>query len=344
MNNPNVTIKMVAEASGVSTTTISRFLNGKYEYMSEETRKRIEETIDQMGYRPSSIARSLKSKRTGLIGMVVADITSTFSSILVKGVNDACQQADYQLIISNTDSSLAREREYINSLIDRQVEGLILNTVGGNDDFIKDVVNSGIKIVAVDRTLNESFLDSITTNNEEATKQMVEKAYAAGYDNVVFFSKRLNNSGRIRRYKAFLEKSEEYIEDASRLVYIVPKDQEETGGYRRALERCLEDHKGKKLCIFTVNGIVMINLLRELNDMKIKIPDDIGICGYDDWDFTEIIGDGISVISQPSYQVGYKAGQLMVQRIYEDKNSYLPEYIELKSELKMRGSTIIKKV
>ena len=341
MNNPGVTIKMVAEASGVSTTTISRFLNGKYEYMSEETRKRIEQTIEEMAYRPSSIARSLKSKKTGLIGMVVADITSTFSSILVKGVNDACQQNDYQLIISNTDSSLAREREYINSLIDRQVEGLIINTVGGNDDFIKEVVDSGVKVVAVDRTLNENFVDTVTTDNEKSTKDMVARAYSAGFDYVVFFSKRLNNSSRIRRYNAFLEISKNYVDNANELVYIIPKEEEETGGYKLALERCLKEHKNKKICIFTVNGIVMINILRELNDMGLSIPNDIGVCGYDDWSFTPIIGKGISVISQPSYDVGYKAGNLIVQRIYEDKKLYPVKYIELESSLKMRGSTVL---
>ena len=342
MNKPNVTIKMVAEASGVSTTTISRFLNGKYEYMSDETRKRIEQTVDEMGYRPSSIARSLKSKKTGLIGMVVADITSTFSSILVKGINDACQHADYQLIISNTDSSLAREREYINSLIDRQVEGLIINTVGGNDDFIREVVDAGMHVVAVDRTLADNFLDTVTTDNEKATKAMTELAYEAGFDKVVLFTKRLNNSSRIRRYHAFLEISQTYVEDPDQLVYVIPKEEEENGGYRRALERCLEEHKGSNLCIFTINGIVMINVLRELNALGLDIPDDIGICGYDDWDFTGIIGSGISVISQPSYEVGYKAGQLIVKRIYEDRKISNPKYIELESVLKQRGSTTLK--
>lgn len=339
----NVTIKMVASAADVSTTTISRYLNQKYEYMSEETRKRIEKTISELGYRPSSIARSLKSKRTGLIGMVVADITSTYSSVLVKAINDVCQASDYQLIVSNSDSNMAREREYINSLIDRQVEGLVINTVNGNKEFLREVAETGIPMVAVDRTLDEPIIDMVTTDNEKATQEMVSHAYAAGFDRVVFFTKRMNNSSRLRRYDAFMEISKTYLDNTDNLVYLVDKEEETTGGYQRALEQCLLEHQGLKLCIFTVNGVVMTNMLREISAKGMKIPEDIGICGYDDKDFTEIIGTGISAIATPSYEMGYEAGKLLVKRIHSGKAVTDPKYIELPSILKFRGSTVIKK-
>ena len=97
-----------------------------------------------------------------------------------------------------------------------------------------------------------------------------------------------------------------------------------------------------KLCIFTVNGVVMTHVLKAISAKGMKIPTDIGICGYDDKDLTEIVGTGISAISTPSYDMGYEAGRLLVKRINSGNATADPQYIELPSSLKLRGSTILK--
>jgi LacI family kdg operon repressor len=133
MEKDMITISDVAKASGVSKTTISRYLNGKYEYMSQDTRKRIQTIIEELKYRPSNVAKTLKSNKSGLIGVIIADIASQFSSILLKGIGDVCKANGYQVMISNVDNDPEKEREYIQSLMDNRVEGIIVNTTGYDD-------------------------------------------------------------------------------------------------------------------------------------------------------------------------------------------------------------------
>src|SRR5699024_2570336 len=122
----NVTISQVAEKAGVSKTTISRFLHGHYGNMSKETKERIAQTIEELKYRPNRQAQALKSKRSYLIGIVVADISNMYSSLLLKGIGEILGQVEYQMIIVDAANSIKQERELLEKLIDQGVEGIII--------------------------------------------------------------------------------------------------------------------------------------------------------------------------------------------------------------------------
>jgi len=150
-NKINTTINEVAAKAKVSKTTISRYLNGKYEYMSVETKERIEKVIEELNYRPSNIARSLKAKNSGVIGCIIADIGSPFSSIVVKGINYVCNKEGYRVLFANTDNDPENEIKSIESLIDSKVDGLIINTTGHNDEYLINLRQNGLNIVLADR-------------------------------------------------------------------------------------------------------------------------------------------------------------------------------------------------
>lgn len=139
-------------------TTISRYLNGKFEYMSEESRQRIADVIEELGYRPNSLARSLKSKQSFVLGVIVSDITSPFSPILLKGISDCCDRYGYRILIANSDDEPRKERDYIMNMIDQSVDGIILNTTGGNDEFLRETADMGMKFVLADRTIDLDLL------------------------------------------------------------------------------------------------------------------------------------------------------------------------------------------
>lgn len=336
-----VTIDMVSQRAQVSKTTISRYLNGKYEYMSEDTRKRIEQAIEELDYHPNAMARGLKSNKTGLIGLIVGDITNPFSSILVKAVGDTCTKFGYQVLIANTDDDGKKEQEYIRSMLDRQVEGLIVNTAGGNDAFLAEMQGQGIRIVLADRILQDNTLDTVTTDVEQVTAQLLELVYQEGFERIAFFSQTFRqNSTRRRRYETYAKVALRHGQNPDEYVYLIGSKEGEFD-CTQALELLLDSSRGLRTAVFTVNGVVLLDLLNAVKELGLSVPDDVGICSYDGWDWAGIVGDGISTISHPSYEVGQKSVELLIKRI-NSKKEYPPRYVELKSQIQLRGSTALK--
>lgn len=337
--NSKVTIDKVAKLCSVSKTTISRCLNGHYEYMSKGTRDKIEQTIEKLNYRPSNIARSLKSKKSGLIGAVIADITSPFSSILVKGIEDICKVNGYQVIIANTDNDESKEKDYIHSLIDNRVEGIIINSTGKNNDYLIELKNQGLPIVLADRAMDNLIFDTVTSDNYSMTVKTIRYLIDSGFKKIAFFSEDVGrNSARFIRRKAFLDTCSKYLKcDASKYVYIINTSDNKT--VEESLKHFVEENKNTSRAIFAVNGVVLLSVLQCINKLHYNIPKDAAVCGYDDWGWASLIPPGITVISQPSYDVGVESAKALIARI-KDKNRK-PVFLELPSTLTKRGSTML---
>jgi len=341
MENKKITIKMVSEKAKISKTTVSRYLNGKYEFMSEETRKRIEEVIEELDYRPNALAQSLKNNKTGLIGLVVSDVTNPFSATLIKGVNDACFEKSFQIIIVHTDNDPVKEREHIQSLIDRQVEGLILNTTGENDDFISLLCQRGVKIVMVDDGLKNHSVDTVTIDYEKATADMIKKVYAEGFERVGFFSQPLSHGLSQKKHDYFVEVNGNFVGHNIKLAYQIDDNNPMYDECYDLLQQFLHTHKGNKLAIFSENSAVMLNLMHAIYRLGLTIPSDIGLCGYDELGWTQGSAEGISIISTSAYHVGSEAFKLLFKRIAKAKDQYKPKYIKVPAEVSMKHSTQI---
>src|SRR5690606_32142751 len=127
-----VTMADVAQQAGVSKSTVSQFVNNRFDYMSEETKKRVEQAIMELDYRPNILARSLKQKTTTTIGVIVANILHTFSSQIIRTIEDACNEADFHVMVCNADDDPVKERKYIEMLRAKQVDGIIILPTGSN--------------------------------------------------------------------------------------------------------------------------------------------------------------------------------------------------------------------
>lgn len=164
-----MTIDKVAKLCGVSKTTISRFLNGKYENMSAETREHIRRVIAEVDYHPNRSAQRLKASRSMLIGCVIGDIGSPFSALLLKGITTVCEEAGYQVLFADSGENAKRERRAINGFLENRVDGLIVNTSGNNDSFLLELQNNGMPLVLADRQLMSSDkIDTVTTPSRSA--------------------------------------------------------------------------------------------------------------------------------------------------------------------------------
>lgn len=322
----------------MSKTTVSRYLNGKYEYMSSDTRKRIQKVIEDLQYRPNRIARTLKSNRSGLIGALIADITSPFSSILLKGISDICEDYGYHVIISNTDNDPRKEREYIKSLIENRVEGIIVNTTGYNDDFLVDINNSEIPVVLADRGMNELKIDTVVTDNSRVTRDTVNFLIGQGYRNIAFFTEPIHKSNtRYVRMKSFLNSMKQFLGvDAEDLIYII--DIQNDNICSNKVNNFYKRFKDEPKAILAVNGVTLLNVLKGIRECNYKIPEDIGICGFDEWGWSSLVSPGITVIAQQTYKIGALSAELLLKKI-DGKLENEVQYIQLPAELIVRGST-----
>ena len=328
-----ITIVDVAKQAGVSKTTISRNLNGKYEYMSAESRQRIAAVIADLGYRPNNLARSLKSKQSRMLGVVVSDITSPFSPIILKGISDCCERYGYRILIANSDDDPQKEQEYILSMIDQRVDGIILNTAGGNTEFLKSLRQTNVPFVLADRPLEEPLFDTVRTADGAIIADVLDYFQDQDYACVGFFMEQLTNSTRLHRAQAFSEAYPKRFGKAAKIYYLGKEADD-----KECMRRFLADSEGMKRAIFTSNGVVTMRIIKVMREMQLAFPKDAGVCGFDDWDWMSLVQGGLTAIAQPTYKVGRECVKRMMYRLHRSQTAPV-QNIELPCSLVVRQST-----
>lgn len=333
----NITIADVAKRAGVSKTTISRYLNGKFEFMSGESKRRIQEIVEELNFRPNKLARSLKSSKSRLIGVLVSDISNPFFSILVQGISDSCNQYGYHVLIANTNNDTDKEQEYIRSMIDQRVDGLIVNTTGYNNEFLQDIENNHVPIVLADRPVFPDMFDTVKSDDHRATIDTIKYLADKGFSRVGFFTEPINRVGtRIIRQQA-------YRQACNEILQIEPQEYEvgvkEKHMARNFVREFVTRNEGHKKAIFTANGVTMLNILEAIHSLGLCIPKDIAICGFENWPWMEFVGSsGMTAIELPSYEIGVECVSRIMFRL-QTSTKVKPETIKLPTKLIIRGST-----
>lgn len=333
------TMADVAAAVGVSKTTVSRYLHGDYQFMSEETRKKIQTVIEEMNYRPNRAAQNLKADRSNCIGFTIADIGNPFSSLLIKGVQAECRKRGCQLLIADADNSILQEKNNIESFFNEQVDGMIVNSVGNNGEFIKNKCEGkeNKPMVLLDRTYRPVFCDSIVSNNEEITMQMMQELGKCGWKHIVFTSETTEgiSTRAIRReaVEKFLLENKEVSGD----ILILNKENRLDGMAK--LAEILNFHP--KTCFFANNDEILRKMLSYLYHMNQEIGKDVGLCAFADEKWAKYSGPGITCIEQHPFQMGEEAAALLFQKIEGKKETQIV-YKEIQADICKYDSTSMK--
>ena len=340
MSGSKITIREIATLCGVSITTVSRYLNGKFDSMSESTREKIAKTIEEYGYRPDNIARSMKSS-SRVLGCVIDDITNPITSIYIKAVTDYASSKGYQVLIFNTDDDAEKERNSINSLLDNRAEGVVIMTTGLNNEFLVDLHEQGFPIVSLDRGITQKGkIDTVCTESYRSAYNCVSFLKDQGYESISFFTSSLEHiTSRINRYHGYSSAIKDLYGNAAKEdVRILDKGDLEQ--FKVAVADFVAITQGQSAAIFTVNGVTMLTVLQAMQALGLRPHFDLGVCGFDDWGWASLVGGGISTIVQDSRQVGIRAAELLLNRI----NGVItgkPKYVEIPNELIVRESTTI---
>lgn len=332
MIKKNPTIKDIAKKAKVSEATISRYMNKKYQYMSEDTRKRIKKIVEELEYQPSNIARTLKSKKSNLIGAIISDIENPFSNRVIKGLSDIADELDYTLLVAVSNESTENEQKYIQRFLNNGVDGIILNTANKNDEYIKEA-SKKIPIVLIDRELTNYKLDTVTSNNYDLGKQLIHHLLDNQFKSIGYITNNIDsNSVRQIRYSSFKDTIEERPDLISK-EYIVEVHDEE-----KIIEFL---HEFRKMpaprAILANNGVMLLSVIQAIKEVGYTIPDDFAITGFDDSEWARI--SDITTIKQESYSIGREALAMLRRRIEGESSSY-PVYIEIPGDIMFRKSTI----
>lgn len=330
-NMKKVNMSDVANAVGVSKTTISRYLHGEYEFMSKETKDKIAAVIKDMDYRPNKFAQSLKSKKSNIIGVSIADIGNPFSSLLLKGIQEKCRKYRLQLLVSDANNNLKYERENIEALLDAQVDGIIINTVGNNYDYLSEYVQkkNHRPIVLLDRIYQPLICDCVTTNNYEVTQQLLEKLQQQNFSYVIFLTQDIKGiSTRSTRKHAVDDFLQNNNLCGTTIIYKKNKS------FLEKLMNCLNEHQDDKICLFANNE----ETLREvLDNLSPKIRRSVGICAFANEKWMRYTDEGITCIDQNPYLMGELSLQQLVKAIKKINKTY--QLIEVPGKIHLYGST-----
>ncbi|MGG4142630.1 LacI family DNA-binding transcriptional regulator [Paenibacillus algorifonticola] len=330
-----VTIKDIAKKANVAISTVSYVLNGT-KNVKPETKERIMNAIKELNYHPSMAARSLKSRKTLTIGIVVPDISNAFFTEIIRGIEDLFNEHAYSVILCNTDEDQAKELRYLNTLFEKDIDGLIFLGTGKNRDVFNNRKDFPVVVVdrkVVDKKAGESF-SSVMIDNVHGGFEATNFLLSQNRSEVMLVIGDLsiqNSRDRLEGYKKALALHGVAYDES--LVYECKVSHE--AGYV-FMDKLLEKPFAYR-SIFAANDLLALGIMKALFQKGYRIPEDIAIVGYDNIPTSYLVVPALTTINQPKYQMGKKAGELLLKKI--NAESHLVEHIVLKPELVIREST-----
>jgi len=331
-NMKYITLKMVAERAGVSVNTASRAINNKSD-INEETKKRVLKVAQELGYVRNATAVALRTKKTGTLGVVIADNRNPFYAEVLNGIEEAAREKNYHIILANTQRDYQKEEEAINLLLAKRVDGLLITPVQDRNDDIKKLIEANIPFVIVGRDFKNIEVDAVYNDEVKGGFLATEYLIKKGHKRVALINGFLHKSpakGRLEGYKKVLKKYGIPFDDA--LVTIGDIDVKD--GYERTkqlLEKNLDF-----TAIFAYNDMMAFGAMQAVKEKGLRIPEDIGLVGYDDILFSSLISPSLSTIRLKKQELGAESVRLLLSRINGNRKKI--KKVMLGVELQIRES------
>jgi DNA-binding LacI/PurR family transcriptional regulator len=308
-----VTLQDVADAAGFSVPTVSRVLSHSTYPVSETARLRIEETAKQLGYTPNLAARSLRTERTGVVGVLVDDIVSPFAPLLVRGIQDVLTHSDYTCLIINSDWNPDLETSAIHGLLQRPVDGIIFAEYShlAHNERLEQ---SGKPHVFAHRLFSRPIANSVVPDDFGGARLAVQHLVGLGHSAIGYINGIAGWHSAEQRKQGFLYEMaaqglavrSEWIEQSM--------DWEIEGGYA-AMQRMLALPE-PPTALFAANDLIALGAIYAVQDAGLRVPQDVAIVGYDNRDLARFVRPRLTTVEMPVYEMGQAAAELLLQQIH----------------------------
>jgi len=330
------TLRDVAALAGVHAATASRALNPKTRRLvNAETARRIVRAAESLGYQPNPIARSLKTAKSGTIGLVIPDLTNPLFPPIVRGIEDVLGPAGYNAWIVNTDNDPDRERTQIESLRSRQVEGLIIATARLDHPLLEKLHEQGMSMVLVNRRLENVSIPSVTPDDSSGIAMAVKNLVDLGHTRIAHLAGPQTTSTGVIRSRAFRHAILDHGLDADPSLVVDCDYWNEAEG-ARAL-RTLLDRGSQFTAIVAGNDLIALGCYDVFAERDISCPDDVSVVGFNDMPFLDKLRPPLTTVRVPHYAIGAEAARMLVETI--DEPNRHPRSLLLPLSLVVRQST-----
>lgn len=330
----NVTIYDVAREANVSMATVSRVVNGNPN-VKPATRKKVLKTIEELGYRPNAVARGLASKRTTTVGVIIPDISNMFFSELARGIDDIANMYKYNIILSNSDQNIDKEIKLINTMLEKQVDGIVYMGSRLTDEHLKEFKTSPVPIVLAATIEPTNAIPSVNIDYEEAGYEATKLLIDNGHTKLAFVTGLDETTANKAKHQGFVQALEE-IEQTVDQTNVFRGDLSYQSGLK-AVES-LFDQTEKPTAIFAASDEIALGVIHGIQDLGLNVPADVEVIGFDNTRLAMMIRPTLSTVVQPVYDIGAVAMRLLTKYMnkeeVEESNVILPHQIIKRSSTK----------
>ncbi len=325
----------IAKICGVSKATVSRVINNKSAGVGEETKQRVLKIINELNYRPNTLARSIATSASNMIGLVVPDVCNVFFPVQIRSICDFFSERGYSVFLCNSDFDPQKEKAHLLSMVDKRVEGVILCSGVANNSYLSEFKKFNIPIVLMGRTFDRHLCDaSISSDNKTGATEAVSHLIATGNRRIAYIDGTPGVSGAIQRhsgYKAAL-KNAGIPYDAS-IVF----NGTFTIEYGAFVTRELLENHPDVTAVFTGSDLIGIGVLKSLEKAGKSIPESFEVIGFDGIEISEVYSPKLSTVSKPRHEMAAQAAAMLLNIITGDIGSI--RHITVQPNLLLRETT-----
>ncbi len=329
------TLKDIAKKAGVAHTTVSRALRGS-PLISTATSERIRQIAAEMGYHPSAAARSLKTNRSYTLGVIVSAIDDPFFSEILQGIDDVAQESGYSLYIAASQRSLERERLIVRTMREQRVDGVILCSTPFSSEQSKQLRADEIPLVVVNNQSAEDYRYSIYHDDLDGSCQITRHLIDLGHERIAYLGyahSGRTNAQRLKGYRAEMKKAGLTVHAS---YEIVAQTSDPAGG--RVATRQILTLSPLPTAIFCYNDMLAIGVLRGLQEVGLRIPEDCSVAGFDNITISAFTTPPLTTLDQPKRTIGAQAARLVLG-LLDGAEDASPKIQTLKGTLLIRRST-----
>jgi LacI family transcriptional regulator len=329
-------IRDVAKKAGVAPITVSRVINNSG-YVSQKTRARVEAVIEELGYVPNMLGPSLRFKQTMTLALVVTDITNPFWTTIARGVEDEAQANGYSTILCNTDESVEKQAQYLDMLLRRRIDGMLLAPVRSAPEPVRLIQKQGIPVVVLDRLVPDVQVDTVRTDNKAGAYNLTRHLLDLGHRRIAMLAGPHGVSTSVDRVAGYRQA----LTDAGlpeSAFFILWGEFTRESGYELT-RRLLQSAGTLPTALFAANNLVAIGVLEALREANIPVPDQMALVTIDDLQPASLISPPLTVVNQPAQEMGQRAAQLLLERIAGKVEDDCCRQILLPTEMVIRASS-----
>lgn len=333
------TIADVAKVAGVSKSTVSRVLSGRDEYMKQETRARVEQAIAGLGYRPSSVARSLVSRLTYSVGLLVSDVGNPFYPEVIHGVEAVAFAHGYDMFLCNTNYDLERGMKFVRSLIDKQVDGVLIMSSTMSDAWVLELSENNVPVVVIDwqmKGVTDGAIGTLNVDYQPGIREMVDHLVGLGHRQIAHVSGPLRlRTAQLRRDAFFDALVANDLNPQNALL--IEGDFRIEGG-RQALAQLLAQ-EAPPTAIFAANDLMAMGIVRSARTHNLSVPGDLSVVGLDDIWLVRDMDPPLTTVALPRYELGSEAMKMLINLLQAASEENSKPVKKIETHLVKRQST-----